>query len=330
MKTAVNKRMKGLWKLRNIAYVSTSALLFCIFSFHLFCTRPWLVSVFTRNQSTSCGNLLLEMNDKYIAGAVSGIIEVLCTHPLDFIKTKQQEYAQKELVVSGREFYSQISKGNFLNFYTGLIPRVLGVAPMRLIFWGVQGSMKEYLDKHNIASKWNFLAVGTAGGMAQTVVDNPIELIKISHMTGTRISLKALVAYKGLEPALYRNVGFATVISYACFNVPRSDSNLHTFLTSAVAGLVGSVLTQPFDYCKTLKQRKEPTILNGNDLKKMNSWSIFLEVYKAHPGDVITGLRTLYAGVLWRSSLSFCTMGIGFVTYANILEKLEARRKGQE
>ena len=31
-------------------------------------------------------------NKKYISGGLSGIIEVICTHPLDYIKTKKQEY----------------------------------------------------------------------------------------------------------------------------------------------------------------------------------------------------------------------------------------------
>jgi hypothetical protein len=269
----------------------------------------------------------MDPKDKYIAGATSGVLEVLLTHPIDFLKTKQQEFAQRQIHLSGREFYARVHNGSFLNFYTGLIPRVLGVAPMRLVFWGVQGSTKDYLEFKNIKSKWNFLIVGTVGGLAQSVVDNPIELIKISHMTGSKISIKALVAYKGIEPTLYRNVAFASVISYACFNVPRSDSNITSFFTSAFAGLAGSIITQPFDFVKTLKQRKEHTIINGKDLSKINSWRIFAEVFRANRDQPMNALRTLFAGVLWRSSLSFCTMGVGFVAYANILERLSGDNK---
>ena len=31
---------------------------------------------------------------KYVCGGLSGIFEVLTTHPLDFIKTKKQEHSQ--------------------------------------------------------------------------------------------------------------------------------------------------------------------------------------------------------------------------------------------
>ena len=44
-------------------------------------------------------------NKRYLAGGFSGIIEVVSTHPLDYVKTKKQEYAQRN-----------ISKGNFYKY----------------------------------------------------------------------------------------------------------------------------------------------------------------------------------------------------------------------
>ena len=43
--------------------------------------------------------------DKYYAGAISGIIEVLVTHPFDYIKTKRQEYAQRKIL--NRNFFKR-------------------------------------------------------------------------------------------------------------------------------------------------------------------------------------------------------------------------------
>ena len=45
---------------------------------------------------------------RYIAGGLSGIIEVVTTHPLDYIKTKKQEYAQRN--VSNGNFYKNLIK----------------------------------------------------------------------------------------------------------------------------------------------------------------------------------------------------------------------------
>ena len=78
--------------------------------------------------------------ERYYAGAISGIIEVLLSHPLDFIKTKRQEYIQNN--VNMKNFYRNIYKGNLLNLYSGISSRLLGIIPMRLSFWGVQGTVK--------------------------------------------------------------------------------------------------------------------------------------------------------------------------------------------
>ena len=45
--------------------------------------------------------------ERYYAGAISGVIEVVLTHPLDFVKTKRQEYIQNNL--SMKNFYINIS-----------------------------------------------------------------------------------------------------------------------------------------------------------------------------------------------------------------------------
>jgi len=45
--------------------------------------------------------------NRYISGGLSGVIEVLFTHPLDFLKTKKQEYVQRGI---NNNFYESIMK----------------------------------------------------------------------------------------------------------------------------------------------------------------------------------------------------------------------------
>lgn len=71
---------------------------------------------------------------KYIAGGLSGIIEVIITHPLDYIKTKEHEYVQKG--ITNKDFYNNIIKKNPINLYQGITPRLIGILPMRCVFWG--------------------------------------------------------------------------------------------------------------------------------------------------------------------------------------------------
>lgn len=82
--------------------------------------------------------------NKYIAGGLSGIVEVLITHPLDYIKIKKQEYIQNKIPINN--FYKTIYNGNIWNFYTGIISRLIGIVPMRVVFWGVQGKYLYVFD----------------------------------------------------------------------------------------------------------------------------------------------------------------------------------------
>lgn len=251
--------------------------------------------------------------EKYYAGAISGLIEVVLTHPLDFIKTKRQEYIQNNL--SMKNFYRNISKGNILNLYSGINSRLLGIIPMRLSFWGVQGSVKDKLEINKINTKFNFLLIGTTGGAAQSIIDNQIEIVKINQMTGKKISVKEMIKFKGLAPTLYRNIGFANCVAYSCFNL-HHKSDIEKFYYSACAGLIGSVITQPLDYVKTIKHRSGPTFLDGKDIKNLNTSQILKQVYKDNP-------KNLFTGIVPRSSLSFLTMGIGFVAYDKLNELLK-------
>ena len=45
-------------------------------------------------------------NKKFIAGGLSGIVEVSLTHPLDYMKIKSQEY--KQLNKTKKNFFKEI------------------------------------------------------------------------------------------------------------------------------------------------------------------------------------------------------------------------------
>ena len=87
--------------------------------------------------------------NRFLAGGLSGLVEVLVTHPIDYLKIKKQEYKQM-----GKEF--NVLSVKPYKLYTGLVPRLIGVAPMRVIFWGTQDSTRLLLNKYNINSRYNF------------------------------------------------------------------------------------------------------------------------------------------------------------------------------
>ena len=247
--------------------------------------------------------------NKYCAGAISGLSEVILTHPLDYIKTRRQEYIQNNLKLTN--FYKEIYNGNVRSFYTGIFSRLVGIVPMRMIFWGVQSSVNEFLKLNNIKTKFNFIIIGTLGGISQSLIDNQIELFKIGKITSKKIGINDIIKFKGLAPTLYRNVIFANFMANSCFNLEFNNS-YEKFKYSSCTGIIASIVTQPIDYVKTIKHRRELTYYKGKNITELSTFKILKLIGLENP-------RLLFTGVLLRSALSFFTMGIGFVVFDNLI-----------
>jgi len=246
--------------------------------------------------------------NKFIAGGLSGITEVLMTHPIDYMKTKSQEY--KQTGKSFNNFYKEIAPYGIRSYYSGLIPRILGIIPMRLTFWGIQDNTKTLLENKHINSKYNFVLIAITGGTTQTLIDNQIEIIKIGQMTNSPKTeiMKSLLKFRGFNTSLVRNIGFTSCLSYFCFTKIEDNDTIYNKLKyAAYGGALGSIITQPFDYVKTQKQR-------CNDERPM--MKILIETYKESP-------KKLYTGGLYRMGLSLLTMSIGFTSYDSFKKILE-------
>ena len=242
--------------------------------------------------------------NKYIAGGLSGIVEVLCTHPFDYLKTKKQEFAQRSI---NNNFYKLILKEPILNIYNGILPRILGVSPMRFIFWGVIDTTTVYLKDYKLNNFTKVIIIGSTSGFFQTLIDNPIELIKIQQISKQKINYKKILFKNyGYLSTLIRNSIFNSNIIFFCLK-KEEDNNLYNFFISACGGVSGTFFTQPFDYIKTYQQRNK----SKESILKLLSYNI-----KKNP-------KKLYTGFLHRSLLNFFAMGIGFVGYNNFYKLLK-------
>ena len=230
------------------------------------------------------------MEKNFIAGGISGIFEVLITHPIDYLKVKKQEFRQLNKNFIFKEIkYNECVKS--------IIPRLLGVAPMRIIFWGAQDNTKLLLENNNIKSNYNFIVIGIVSGFFQSILDNPIEVIKIGTMTNqnSKDIFKSTINFKGFNATLLRNTGFTICMSYFCFN----DNGNNKVFNSILGGLSGSILTQPLDFVKTQQQR-------SNDTR--NIIKIIKDTMRESP-------KKLFVGGYYRCLLSISSMSIGFIFY---------------
>lgn len=126
-----------------------------------------------------------------LSAGLSGIVEACSTHPLDRVKTEMQRLALEKhprptLPTAVRSIYSSANH-SVRGFYHGLLPRLVGIVPMRLTYWGTLHSLNDATSaredlRGNVFVQ--YMLPGMVAGAVQSIVDNPIEVMKTKLMTG--------------------------------------------------------------------------------------------------------------------------------------------------
>jgi solute carrier family 25 2-oxodicarboxylate transporter 21 len=236
----------------------------------------------------------------YIAGSLSGIIEVCVSHPIDRIKTEMQTLTLKHKKSNIKNAIYVINKKNGINgFYDGIFPRIMGIIPMRLTYWGSLKTMNDFVTNQSKITR--YFVPGIVAGLTQTIIDNPIEVIKIKLMTGSK-QINYSLLYTGFTPCLIRNILFAIPVGF-CTNFIKNEKDYrskYSFFAGALGGFFGSLVSHPFDIIKTEMQRH-----GGSNMTPIN---IFKDIYKDNP-------LKLWSGVSMRCTLGCINMGVGFFAF---------------
>lgn len=234
------------------------------------------------------------MHHHIISYTISAILEIIVSHPIDYIKTMKQKhtnYTIKDVKIS--------------KIYTGSLPRLIGIIPMRNIFWSTQSEIKRYLISNNINHKTNFLYVGSGSAFMQTLFDYPVESMKTKIISNEKIIIGDLFRYKGYVANLYRNMIFSSVFTFFCYN---NSNNIDNFNSAVVGSVLGSIISQPFDYIKTVKQLPYSTIYNGIQISDKSTYEILIFYIK-------NNYKQLFRGSYYRALLSGVSMTTGFCVF---------------
>ena len=215
--------------------------------------------------------------NKLEASLFSGIVEVIATHPLDYAKTILQNNPNSKL------------KDYIKTPYKGVTSRLIGVVPMRILFWNSLDYFK------NLG--YNPILAGLYTSIIQTCVDFPIEQIKTQQINKNNYNLITSFKNSKIFPSytshLARNAGFAIIVNEI---IQKNPDSLYY---GAIGGFMGSLLTHPFDSLKTW-------YMSGN--KNYPTHWTFKEYMK---------------GWHYRCGVSLISMNIGWIVY----HRLSNRKK---
>lgn len=169
-----------------------------------------------------------------IPSICSSFVEVIITQPIDVAKTYKQT--------------GKIIPLNIKTLYSGFIPRACGNIPSRTVFLFSQNFLKCELDS---SKKSNRIIIPGLSGFAQTLIDTPIENLKMKQI----FKLDNVNYYKGFIPHLSRNIIFLIpVFNFKEYGKEQQKNAFHQALYGAIGGIIGSYISHPLDTIKTLTQ----------------------------------------------------------------------------
>jgi hypothetical protein len=205
--------------------------------------------------------------DIWVTGLTGGS-ELITTYPIDYLKTLRQAGHSNSL------FWS--------NPYRGMSARLAAILPVRFVFWG----------SYNISRRQQLSPFQSAifMGTCETLVDFPPEQVKVRRMLSSyKIPImKCFNSHKTLP-----SLGYMFARNTAFIGVYHSVYQSGVFTTdwnAPISGVIGSIVSHPFDTLKTTYQ-------SGSEKIKINWKGLKLE--------------TLFHGCGYRCLANFIGMGIG-------------------
>ncbi|KAG2761943.1 hypothetical protein JG687_00005830 [Phytophthora cactorum] len=219
---------------------------------------------------------------KLAVGGMAGAVGMVATFPMDIVKT----HLQGQTRTGGRMMFSGpvqcfkhiVATDGLRGLYRGLPPTLMGVLPEKAIKLAVNEQLREHFaDADGNLSLGKQALAGAGAGCAQSIITNPVEIVKIRLQMQTSLpvaerqtaleiarSLGIRGVYKGAGVCFMRDVPYAVLFfpSYATLRDAWTDkatgknSVLSIVTAGAVAGAGAAAICTPADVIKTRLQMK--------------------------------------------------------------------------
>ncbi|KAI1330129.1 mitochondrial carrier [Xylariaceae sp. FL0255] len=222
-----------------------------------------------------------------LAGGIAGGVEAACTYPFEFAKTRVQLYGHQGV---RNPFYvvAKVAREEGVRaLYKGcstLIVGSIGKDAVRFVTFDRIRSMFEDPETHRLGTAQSIASGMLAGVVSSTLIVTPSERIKTALIDDAKTArqfrspwhcIALLYKEQGFRGALYS--GYVTTTlkqigttgfrlgSYSAIKdwekaqgIPV-DGPLTSFANGAVAGMITTLATQPFDTVKTKAQQAKRT-----------------------------------------------------------------------
>ncbi|XP_064543464.1 mitochondrial dicarboxylate carrier [Drosophila montana] len=223
---------------------------------------------------------------RWWSGGVCSAIAVTTTHPLDLIKVQLQTQTTK---VPVSQLIANIYKNSgIVGFYSGISAAWFRQLTYTTARFALYEYGKQFVDANNMSAK---VQLATFAGIFGGIVGVPGDVVTVRLQNDSKLPVEKRRNYKhvfdglyriskeegvrslfrGTVPALTRAV-LLTIGTNAAYDQVKQVLQgkfelkeglpLH-FLTSTVAGIIGTVMTQPIDVMKTTYMNAPPGEFNG-------------------------------------------------------------------
>jgi len=244
----------------------------------------------------------------FIKGNAAGYIGAIVVYPIDLIKSNMQ--LQVGSKINGYDCIKQIVKQRgFRKLYAGSFIQIVGVGPEKAI--------KLYTNQTLLEKNVNPIIAGAVSGLAQVIITNPIENIKIQYQINLDKKLNLFESikmiggigrlYRGALACALRDVPFSAIY-WPVYGLVKnglqdylSNPALAYFLSGMVAGIPAAYLVTPFDVIKTRIQAK-PQIYSSIGFTARKIWKE-------------EGFQAFFKGGGWRVAKSSPQFGITLLVY---------------
>ena len=270
----------------------------------------------------------------YFHGALSGMVGIIISHPIDTIKTHIQTNN------TFKTFNMSIP-----NLYKGLLAPLIGVGLEKAIVFGTYNFCINKFNTNNTHNTHNSIILtdihnspsyvipisGAIAGLSASIIVSPYERLKILKQNSTIINIKNIntkFLYTGFSATITREVpGFAIYFSvyenlkYHTFTKYNKKINyINSFMFGGIAGVSAWVFIYPQDRIKTILQShniiqnntiQNNTTLNNTTLNntKHNFITVMNDIYSKG------GIKYFYKGfsyavvrAMFLHSGTFCMM----------------------